>query len=800
MNQRRILAILGTAMVLVVAAGGIWYLTQPHTPAQQLYNAQRIEAGNTALVQQLRNSASSADVAKADALVQKTIAQYEKVGARYPASPEAQDADYRILQIRDEISTDSRQRIALIEQFLKKYPQTQHKSDLDWRVAEINEKELKRHLDAIKLYVKFAENWPKDDRAAEALFRTGRIYEEIREYAEARKAYGEVVKQYPKSKFADEAQFRVASILAERMEKKQEADKEYEKLQKNYPKSRLVTVAGAERKKLAQAAGKSEREKYNDDYYGGVKDVGALDSLAAELETPQMKQIMAQEVRISHLDVTTDLRPADHSVSSTVRVTLFPDRETTGDLVMHLSAPNDVRYIERRGEHAKFSHQGDYIYLDLGTQPLTPRTSETVDMAYGGKCEDVWGMDIITSASTYLNHYNWLPMMQPSHRASAQIQITVPAGYYVTTQGELAARIPGSGLETFVYNQKRPVPLFALAAAPYAVRQTQYSGKSTVPVTVLLFKDTPPEFFDAYLQGMPDVLGFFEKHFGAYPYPKMTVAQINHFPGGLFTPGQVLIGPSGFQKKGAPACFLAHEVAHTWFGGEVCPRLRDESVPWLSEAFAQYWDALYLEQHEGHAQFVNHLRALAANYFSAVSTIKDQPIRGTGARDPMFLSLTYDKGAFVLHALRGLLGDTRFMDMMHEYVREFSGRAVEFEDFARMAEKSAGEPLDWFFSEWLDQPGIPRYRLNSARPVKASLTGFRTEVEIEQIGKAYRMPVDLELETSAGAVRKRLDIRDPMSTVVLESPGRPSRVVLDPDYWILKHPRMTEWECAVKPE
>jgi aminopeptidase N len=166
--------------------------------------------------------------------------------------------------------------------------------------------------------------------------------------------------------------------------------------------------------------------------------------------------------------------------------------------------------------------------------------------------------------------------------------------------------------------------------------------------------------------------------------------------------------------------------------------------------------------------------------------------------DPIYGPLAYNKGAFVLHALRGLLGDEKFFAMTRKYVEENRQRVVGLADFIRACESAHGAPLDWFFDQWLDRTGIPRFRVNRAYQLPADGSGtFRTEIEIEQVGIPYRTSMDVAVDTRGCVERLRLDVVDSITTTTLSTRSEPVRVVLDPDYWILKHPRSEECEKPV---
>ncbi len=800
MNSRRIALVVAVPVVIAIGMSIAWYAMQPHTAAQQLEHARGLEAASAAKIAALRANPSPSAKAEAERLLNQSLDEYAKVGRKYAGTPEVEDADYRALQIRDENSTDPKQRIALIAEFVKHHPKSPHVTDLEWRTATLTHQEVRALLDAIKLYEAFAKNHPNDDRAAEALFRVGSIYEQIREFGAAVGAYQRVAKEFPRSKFADEAQFRTGSLLADKMERKSEAAEAFAKLEAEKPGSRFAAAAGSERKKLAAAAAKSGGEKYSDDYYGGVREVEPYDRMAEELRSPLMKRLRTQPLDLVHEVVRTEMAPADHAVTASVSMTASVLGATSPTLVLQLGSPLEVASLRVDGKPARFERQDNFLLVDTGGGGFSRGSTVTLDLEYHGVNRDTWGGDIITTASSYLFSRNFLPFLGLGDTFTADISVRVPGGYTAVTQGDALGRTESRGTVEFRFRQSQPVYHYVLAVAPYAVRAgnaPRRSGGPPVHMAIHLFPETPAAFFDGYLREIPPILDFFESKLGAYPYPKLAVARVNYFPGGLGTPGLILMGSRTFETTGIPAAFLAHEIAHAWFGNAVGLDLGDDSIPWLSEGFAQYWDALYLEHAKGRDVFVRHMRSLAENYYSAVSQVADKPIRGTLWGDPMYASLAYDKGAFVLHGLRGFLGDEKFFRLMGDYARENAGRNARVADFIRCAERIHGASLDWFFGQWLDRTGIPRLRLDAARLVNSGAGKHEIQVVISQVGKPFRIPVELEIETTDGRERHQTELRDETTTVGIATRGKPRNIVLDPDYWVLKHPRREEWEKPV---
>lgn len=773
--------------------------------------ARKVEASNAAKIAALKSNPTPENRKAADALLAESLSEYARVSAAYPGTSETLDADYRAYQIRDENSTDTKARIALAEEFLRLYPGSPAAADLRWRIATLTHQELKAYLDAIKLYERFAADFRGDERAAEALFRVGGIYEQIREFGAASRAYQRVAAEFPKSKFADEAQFRNGNILAEKMEKKKEAAEAFAKVEKSSPGSRLAGAAGSARKKIEQEQAKKDSGKYRDDYYG-VPEVDPVNRFAEKLNSPLMKRLRAQRMDLLHEEAHAELDPEAHQLTATVTMRLAATGETTGELVIHLAGHMTVNAVRRGGADARFDHQDDFILVDLGDAPVRPGAEESFEVSYGTSGTATLGGDIITTQSTYLTSPGWLPLLGFGDNFTADVAISVPKGYTAVALGEPAGRDESASATLFRFRQAQPVYFHIMAAAPYTVRGGEFASRGgaagaprKVPLIVCLFESTDKAFFDAYLRELPPILDFFEQKLGPFPYPKQVVAQVSHFPGGMGAAGLIIVGAAGFTKDGAPASFLAHEVAHAWFGNFVTVNLEGDSIPWLSEGFAQYWDALYLEQRDGRERFVRHMRELAESYYAMLGSATDKPIGETLMGDRVYAPLAYDKGAFVLHALRGVMGDAKFFTALRDFVAACGGRAARVADFQQAAETAHGAPLDWFFDEWIARPGIPRYRVNLAEQTTAtaasaastSAPAIAVRVEIEQVGTVFRMPVDIEVETRGGKERHRIEVADAFTTVTLPLKADPVKVALDPDYWILKHPRNAEWEKPV---
>jgi aminopeptidase N len=151
---------------------------------------------------------------------------------------------------------------------------------------------------------------------------------------------------------------------------------------------------------------------------------------------------------------------------------------------------------------------------------------------------------------------------------------------------------------------------------------------------------------------------------------------------------------------------VRHETAHQWFGDAVTER--DWRHLWLSEGFASYFDLAIGAALDGDSVLERGMRSSAEGYFGSRDV--DRPLVDSAAQDLMGLlnANSYNKGAWLLHMLRGEIGDSAFFRGVREYYRTFRDSSVLSEDFQRVMERVAGRELGWFFGQWLYQPGYPQ--------------------------------------------------------------------------------------------
>jgi aminopeptidase N len=153
------------------------------------------------------------------------------------------------------------------------------------------------------------------------------------------------------------------------------------------------------------------------------------------------------------------------------------------------------------------------------------------------------------------------------------------------------------------------------------------------------------------------------------------------------------------------------------------------------------------------------------------------------------------KGGYIWEMIRVLMydpqmknPDARFISMVHEFLRTYTGRNASTEDLRKMIEKHLGRSMEWFFEQWVYGSEMPTYDFSYEL---SNAEGGQTEVSITlaQSGVSDSFRMQLPLYAVIGGERKYLGLigvigNKPLKTSV-KLPVRPEKIVLDPERDIL---------------
>jgi len=395
----------------------------------------------------------------------------------------------------------------------------------------------------------------------------------------------------------------------------------------------------------------------------------------------------------------------------------------------------------------------------------------------------------LNDAGYALSGAAWHPVTIFGDLFTAEITAEVPEPLTFICSGGAAGEEVRDGRNVTRWRCEKPY--FGLYFA-YGEYETTRRDAGGIKISTHFFSEQADKA-EAYLDVAEKIIGRYGEHFGPFPFEKLSLVQAPLPPvlGGVGPASLTFLHAAAVEKlEDVPVSLLAHELSHQWWGNQVPINLIDSRYSqWLSEGFATYSDALYTQWSEGDEPFREHIRKMGELYLDASAHVREDAVVETFmGQSPLYRPVVYEKGALVLHALRYILGDETFFEVLRQYVRTYAFQRSTVDDFRRLASEQSGKDLDWFFDEWLDRPGCPRFELAGVTVGEADEEGVRTvEVSVVQPGRLSRMPMDVVIEGPEGrAKRVRAELGRKESLVKIEVDFEAERVVLDPDRWVLR--------------
>lgn len=346
-------------------------------------------------------------------------------------------------------------------------------------------------------------------------------------------------------------------------------------------------------------------------------------------------------------------------------------------------------------------------------------------------------------------------------QAATATRLAIPAGYH-----------------TFTFNWERASFPGTIIAGRF--QQTNVSeGGATVNVYFLPEKS---KFAQEYGDTVSKEFGYFTTIYGPPQSSTLKVVQLpDDTVPSYWAPEMVAIAGRAISEK-TNYRLLANTVARQWWGVQVSPASRNDF--WIADGGARYSEARYVEFAAGRAGAEEAVKDMAVGALAYESVPLSQ-IGSMDPFDPVFQSMSTDKGGVVFHMLRWVLGDQKFDQTMRTLLTQFAGKPISLADFRQTTEQVSGEQMTWFFSQWLESTGAPEFK--NKYTIFRTNKGFRVVGEIAQDLDLFRMPVELKIDTDGQTETKRIDVVGTNSSYTIETFGKPRRIVIDPNNWVLKN-------------
>ena len=365
-------------------------------------------------------------------------------------------------------------------------------------------------------------------------------------------------------------------------------------------------------------------------------------------------------------------------------------------------------------------------------------------------------------------------------RATFDFSITVDSSDRAYANGLLHSTTQNSDqTETFHWQMNDPIPtyLVAVAIAPYEEVRMNVDG---IPVLLTALAADTSNLRKSF-ENLPTCIRTFVSSYGEHTFDRIGFNTVP-FNSGAMEHATNIAYPRYAIANGdkTSETLFAHELAHHWWGNTITCKTQEDM--WLNEGWASYSERLFLEAVYGKKAYDddiedNHHSVLQ---FAHVLDEAILPVSGIGHANT-YGRHVYDKGADMVHTLRGLMGDQSFFEACKSFQSSFKFKDVTTRDLHTHFQSYTTLDLTGFFEQWVKTPGFAHFDILSATKQDGAY-----KLTIKQTPRFNQeVYTNVRLSLAAIASGKRYDteviLNQAQQTFSITCPFEPEFWVLDPD-------------------
>ncbi|HUR10576.1 MAG TPA: M1 family aminopeptidase, partial [Flavitalea sp.] len=258
-----------------------------------------------------------------------------------------------------------------------------------------------------------------------------------------------------------------------------------------------------------------------------------------------------------------------------------------------------------------------------------------------------------------------------------------------------------------------------------------------------------------------------EKYFGEFPFvkEKIGIAETPHL--GMEHQTMNAYGNKFTYTKVRGVDFdwlLHHEFGHEWWANKVTDK--NYADMWIQEGICSFGDALFTREYEGEEAYQKRMARTARAIQNRKPVVPDDDANS----DDVYQGDIYGKGAFFMHSLRYIIGDSIFFPTLKKLATDPKytyDNLVTTNDVEQLFSSASGRNLKPFFDMYLR-------------------TVNKLEIAVKQNGDTsyfistfFPMSLPLEIQTDTGIQKVVLESKP----VLISSKTLP---VIDPKTFYLK--------------
>jgi len=514
-----------------------------------------------------------------------------------------------------------------------------------------------------------------------------------------------------------------------------------------------------------------------------------------------------REVDIHHIKIDVSVNIESGTVKGNVTHTFSPFSSSLDAFSLDAE---DMTILRARlaGKDIGFNQANDKVYLTLNKSMSWEDTAKVrldytanprkgtyfikPDETYPEKPLQAW-----TQGEDMDNHH-WVPLYDyPNDKATFEVSLTVEKKFTALSNGELVSvKNNKDGTHTWHWHEHFPMVsyLISYVIGEFEKVEDSYNG---IPVNYWVYEENKHEALRSF--GLTtDMMKYFGNRTGIeYPYEKYDQVIIDDFMFGGMENITLTHNTDRtmFDEFAAPDVssdgLVAHELAHQWFGDMLTTR--NWAHAWLNEGFATFFSRKYRENKFGFDEG-EYIRFGEINgYFGSNKKWRRSTVQHKFYESmDVFDGHIYAKGSLILNMLQDYIGDDAFWRFIQHYTKENQYKNVETPDLKKAIEETTGQNMDWFFKQWIYEPGFPEYNVTwkyNQRNKSVKLTVKQTQKSTN----IFKMPIQIQIDDKL----KTVWIEDKEMVYEVPSEKRPKMVIFNAGMRIpcklTFHKSISEW-------
>jgi hypothetical protein len=545
------------------------------------------------------------------------------------------------------------------------------------------------------------------------------------------------------------------------------------------------------------------------------------------LYTPQKEEnqkkmfiSLSQKFDVEDYNIEINYNPREFYLSGKTRIKARTDVDFLDVMKFKLNPKLEILQIRDMDQRKLFytrDRQRKTVYVYL-LDPHRKDEKISIDIYYRGAIQPLKAISDVIAGPQYYEEsvfltqpkYNtylyskrslWYPApSDDDDYFTARIKIIVPPKYEVVSHGELIERselenldrveeIEKIGSVVSVFEMKDPVKYLSFITGKFMKSK---ESQDDIPVVFFRTEEARPQRLNIF-QESQKILKFYETIFGSYPYDRLSIIKRpwmstgGHSPASFIVLNELPKSPEGsrFVNVDSPVdlsrwkeYFLAHEIAHQWWGQ--CVTWKDYQDQWISEGIAQFAALLYLKHKYGPKNY----RLILKKISRWTEKKAEWGSITMGARISYYdieayQAIVYNKSSLVLNMLKDMLGDELFFNGLKEFFSQFKFRAASTGDFIDTIQSYSERDLSPFFEKWFNSFLLPDARVTHS--VNKVEDQYILDIHVAQHRGLFVFPLWIEWRENGNTEQRKILVEKMNQKYHFVLNEKPGKIVFNPN-------------------